>query len=114
MGMMACYDLLVSPLIISFQSQQGAASKASAKSAGKQRKGGAASAGTPAARQQSAAAAAQVEGGQQHGLGLKLLRLLAAAAGVVIYVKARSLLAGDQLVRIYRKVRHSSPLCGGG
>lgn len=106
MGAMACYDLLLSPLCISF------GPAAAAKPVpGKQHKHKPPAAAAAAARATGAAAAGQAGGGSgRQGLGLKFLRLLAAAVGVLVYVKARSFLAGDQLVRIYRKVRRR----GGG
>lgn len=105
MGAMACYDLLLSPLCISF------GPAAAAKPVpGKQHKHKPPAAAAAAARSANAAAAGQAGGSGRQGLGLKFLRLLATAVGVLVYVKARSFLAGDQLVRIYRKVRRR----GGG
>ena len=45
----------------------------------------------------------------RRALHAKLLRSLTLAAAVVAYVKGRRWLAGDDLVRIYRKVL--CPLC---
>lgn len=99
MGAMACYDLLVAPLAASFQSPKPLSKKATkaAKHASSKPHSHA-----PSEQQQQHAAAAGAWG--QPGLRLKLLRLVATLLGVLIYVKGRSYLAGDQLVRIYRKV----------
>lgn len=115
---MLCYDAFVAPLSPALL---GCLPAAPAPSAGPShgtagggalgQKGPPRRHGYPPGRQGSAtpASGATSGSGVQRALGLKLLRMATAAAAVLVYVQGRSALAGDQLVRIYRRVENPIP-----
>ncbi|KAI7844666.1 hypothetical protein COHA_001755 [Chlorella ohadii] len=103
------------------QQQPAQPKSASGGGSGRHNRGASPAAVAAAATQllQQVAAAANGGGGSEahqldaasrrQALRLKLQRILIAALAVLLYVKARSWLAGDQLVRIYRKVENPIP-----
>lgn len=122
MGAMLCYDALVAPLAVHdtagaapvhpparvHKTARQARKQAQQDSSGQQPQGR-----FPAriASQAPTAGATVDRGGATAGRGalrLKLLRSAAALAAVVLYVKARSWLAGDQVGSAYRRVGGAS------
>ena len=93
MGSMICYDALVAPMAWSMQ--QGAMASKRHKSQQGKRKPSVV-AGRTIFKHTEAGSTAMLDV-CRHGLCLKLLRIFVAAVGVGLYVKARSLLAGDQV-----------------